>query len=164
VCVDVGSGSGCIGITCALEMRDSAWVCTDVSPATLAVATQNAHALGAEIFLQEADLLDAFVDESVNIVASNPPYIASKDVRVDPMVRKYEPEQALFSGEDGLETITRLVDQAQRVLKPDGILLFEFGQGQALSVRDLLANWQTKIVKDLAGIERVAIAKKDGGQ
>jgi release factor glutamine methyltransferase len=80
------------------------------------------------------------------------------------MVRKYEPEQALFSGEDGLETITRLVDQAQRVLKPDGILLFEFGQGQALSVRDLLANWQTKIVKDLAGIERVAIAKKDGDQ
>jgi release factor glutamine methyltransferase len=160
-CADVGTGSGCIGISCALERPESVWLCSDVSADALMIARENADTLGARVEFQQADLLDGVANGSLALIASNPPYIAEGDPRLDPAVREFEPESALLAGEDGLQVIRRLVEQACRALMPGGTLAFEFGAGQA--VDELLRGWETVILRDLAGIDRVAVATKPVG-
>jgi release factor glutamine methyltransferase len=159
-CVDVGTGSGCVGITAQLEVPKTDWFCTDVSRDALDVAHENAKKLQAPVQLIEADLLAPFAAESLDLVASNPPYVAEGDYRLDATVAQWEPNQALFAGDDGLTTIRNLILQAECVLKPGGFIALECGEGQAVEVCALVPDWKPITKRDLAGIERVVVATK----
>ena len=157
-CVDVGTGSGCVGLTLAIESPRSQWFCTDVSLPALCVARSNADALGASTALLNCNLLDAFADSSLDMIVSNPPYVAQGDANLDPGVERWEPAEALYAGTDGLDVIRDLIVGAERTLKRGGTLVFEFGMGQAGGVTELLDGWSPSIHRDLAGVERVATA------
>ena len=154
--VDVGTGSGAIGITLALEMGVEV-VATDISMSALGVAAANTCRLGAKVRFIGADLLACIADVSMDVVVSNPPYVPIADREtMQREVRDWEPAQALFAGEKGLDIYRRLIPEALRVLKPGGLLAVELGFGQADAVAGLAANWRKiEIANDLAGIARV---------
>lgn len=157
-CVDVGTGSGCIAVTLALE-NDVRCLATDTSSAALEVAVTNADKLNASVRFLQSDILRAFQKNAVNLVVSNLPYIADGDPRVETSVKDWEPPSSLYAGATGLEAISELIEQAAHVLKPNGWLALEFGIGQADAVRRLLENWNVEMRRDLAGIERFVLAQ-----
>ncbi|MGI4854572.1 MAG: peptide chain release factor N(5)-glutamine methyltransferase [Janthinobacterium lividum] len=159
---DVGTGSGILAITLALEYPNSSVLALDISPAALDVALMNAAVLGAgNVSLAESDLLQAAEGEPpFDLIVSNPPYIPLADAtELHPQVRDHEPHLALFGGDDGLDVIRRLLPEAAQLLKPDGWLLLETaGRNRALD--ELFRDWQNlRYVKDLQGVERVAVAR-----
>jgi release factor glutamine methyltransferase len=159
--VDVGCGSGAISVTLALEMSAEVWA-TDISPVALAVAAGNARKLGAQVHFVACDLSSAFDAGTMDLVASNPPYVALRDAPgLQREVRDYEPHVALFAGETGLEIYERLVKEAERVLRPGGALVMELGFKTSEPVSAMLGpRWQDmRIVPDLAGIPRVLAAR-----
>jgi release factor glutamine methyltransferase len=160
--LDVGCGSGAIAITLSLEMQRPVWAC-DVSPPALRLARDNARRLGAPVGFALGDLASAFASQSLDLLISNPPYVAESDRASLPReVRDYEPRLALFAGPEGLDIYRRLVVDAERVLKPGGRLTVELGCGQAEAVRRMLTPcWgDIEVVSDLAGIPRVLAACK----
>jgi len=156
--VDVGTGSGAIAITLALETKARV-TATDISSAALRVAEDNARRLNANVRFLECDLVP---EGSFDLVVSNPPYIALTDKpKLQREVRDHEPELALYGGEDGLDIYRRLIPEAARVLKPYGWLVMEIGSTQADAVGAMLSWWtHVEIRNDLAGLPRVAIARK----
>jgi release factor glutamine methyltransferase len=159
--LDVGAGSGCVGVTLALELG-SRVISTDVSAAALRIARANAGALHAAVDFLPCDLGSAFADTSFDVIVSNPPYIPLRDREgMKKEVRDFEPSLALFAGDDGLDVYQRLVPEAGRLLRPGGWLLMEIGQGQVEALRGLHAAWHdVRFVNDLAGIPRVVVARK----
>jgi release factor glutamine methyltransferase len=157
--LDIGTGSGTIAVTLALETK-ARMLATDVSAAALRIAQQNAHSLTAGIAFVACDLGAAFADRSFDLVVSNPPYIAGRDrASLQPEVRDHEPALALFGGDDGLAIYRRLIPEAARLLRPGGWLMMELGD--AVAVREMCADWaRVEIVNDLAGIPRVLIARR----
>jgi release factor glutamine methyltransferase len=157
--LDIGTGSGAIAVTLALETKAQV-VATDVSLAALQIAQQNARALSAPVTFIACDLGAGFADGSFDLVVSNPPYIAASDREsLQPEVRDHEPALALFGGEDGLAIYRRLIPEAARLLRPGGWLMMELGDARA--VREMCAGWaDVEIVNDLAGIPRVLIARR----
>jgi release factor glutamine methyltransferase len=161
VVLDVGTGSGAIGITLALETTGRFYA-TDISIAALRVAGENARRLSANISLVAADLTSAFSDRSFDLVASNPPYVPKTDQPVlQREVRDYEPAVALFGGPTGLEFYERLATEARRVLRPAGWLLLELGYNSLEPVREMLRSGWCDITlgQDLAGLPRVLAAR-----
>lgn len=157
--IDVGTGSGAIGVTLALE-TGAVVVATDLSGEALTVARANAATLRAPIQFIEADLLKPFADGAADLIVSNPPYV-SLDASLEREVRDHEPHLALFAGHSGLEIYRRLIPEALRVLKPGGTLALELGFGLADQVTALAANWRDiRIFPDLAGIPRVLVCEK----
>jgi len=161
--VDIGTGSGAIAVTVALELPQAAITAVDLSPEALEIAQENAENLGAKINFKNGDLLED-IEESFDLVLSNPPYIPESDrASLAVEVREHEPAMALFAGDDGLEVYRRLIPQAWARLVAGGWLLMEIGWGQAGSIRTLLeaAGFGNVIfIKDLAGIDRVACAQR----
>ncbi len=161
IVVDVGCGSGAIAVTLALE-SGRATVGTDISTAALCVAAANLTKLGANaVTLVACDLLAAIAHRSASLVASNPPYVPRTDKNVlQREVRDFEPEVALYGGEDGLEIYRRLVADAARVLKPGGSLVMEVAYNSDEAVRGMLARDFREIEMrcDLAGLPRVVCA------
>jgi release factor glutamine methyltransferase len=157
--LDIGTGSGVIAVTLALETRARVSA-TDISPAALRLAQQNAQRLGARVAFVACDLGAALADRSFDLVVSNPPYISESDHRtLSSEVRNHEPPLALLAGADGLAVYRRLIPEAARLLRPGGWLMMELGD--ALAVREMCADWSNlKIVPDLAGIPRVLVAQK----
>jgi len=157
--LDIGTGSGAIAVTLALETQVRV-TATDVSAAALRVARQNAAALGARVDFVACDLGAAFAEGSFDLVVSNPPYIAERyRAGLQAEVRDHEPALALFGGEDGLAIYRRLVPEAIRLLRPGGWLMMELGDAHA--VREICAGWNdVEIVNDLAGIPRVLVARR----
>jgi release factor glutamine methyltransferase len=157
--LDIGAGSGAIAVTLALETKARV-MATDVSPAALRIAQQNAHTLNAPVGFAACDLGAAFADGSFDLVVSNPPYIPKRDrASLQPEVRDHEPALALFGGDDGLAVYRRLIPEAARLLRPGGWLMMELGDADA--VREMCAAWTgVEILNDLAGIARVLIARK----
>ncbi len=155
--VDVGCGSGAIAVTLSLEMGTEVWG-TDISLAALSVAKRNARRLNARVRFVACDLASALAPGSMDLVVSNPPYVARRDSPgLQREVRDYEPHVALFAGETGLEIYARLVVDAERVLRPGGALVMELGFRTSDLVREMLGPvWQDiQLVPDLAGIPRV---------
>jgi release factor glutamine methyltransferase len=171
VVVDLGTGSGAIALSCAAELPiegTSVWA-TDISPDAVTVARANAAGLGraaANIRIAQGSWFDALADElrgSVDVVVSNPPYIAEGDREVAPDVLEWEPHSALFSGPDGLDDIRRIVSGALEWLRPGGLLLMEIGYRQGAAVSELLAGTGYRdidIRPDLAGRDRIAYARR----
>jgi release factor glutamine methyltransferase len=163
---DVGTGSGCLAVALARWLPACQVVAIDASDDALAVAKRNAlhHEVADRVQLLKGDLLTA-VAGPFDAVVSNPPYVPEAAITgLQPEVRDYEPLQALAGGVDGLDVIRRLVPGAAAVLRSGGWLLFEFGFGQADSVRTIIGTDRmlelVEIRADLAGIPRVAVARK----
>jgi release factor glutamine methyltransferase len=161
---DVGTGSGCIALALAKELRRAEIHATDISAAALEVARANAarHQLESLIQFREADLLAGSADNSFDFVVSNPPYVGeSEEDQVQLEVRKFEPRNAVFSGLTGIEVIARLIPQARAALKPGGRLVLEISGTIAEKVKELLRGWnEVQIRPDLQSIPRVALARK----
>ena len=157
--LDIGTGSGAIAATLALETKARV-IATDISLPALAVAQRNAQALGASVDFTACDLGSAFTDASFHLIVSNPPYVAERDrATLQPEVRDREPALALFGGDDGLTVYRRLIPEAARLLRPGGWLMMELGE--ATPVSEMLSDWHdVEIRNDLAGIPRVVIARK----
>jgi release factor glutamine methyltransferase len=159
--VDIGCGSGAIAVTLSLEMHADV-LATDISVAALAVAAKNAKTLNAPVEFVACDLATALAPASMDLVVSNPPYVALADAPgLQREVRDHEPHVALFAGETGLEIYARLVKEAERVLRPGGALVMELGFKTSEPVRAMLGPlWQdVQILPDLAGIPRVLLAR-----
>jgi release factor glutamine methyltransferase len=159
--IDVGTGSGAIAISVALELHTPVLAC-DLSLDALVVARRNAQTLAAPVEFIAADLLTPFAPGSFDAVLSNPPYIPLTDRdSLQREVRDYEPELALYGGPEGNDVYAKLFAQAARVVKPGGLLIVELGLG---SLDAVLAMAQTawhdiKTIDDLAGIPRVLAAR-----
>ena len=160
--LDVGTGSGAIAITLALEAARHTVFATDISLKALKVATQNAFTRRAQIPFLNADILTAIADQSLDAVVSNPPYVSSTDADLmQREVRDWEPHLALFAGATGLDIYRSLIPAAARVLKRGGLLAMEFGFGQAEALTALVSDWSgVEIKPDLAGIPRVLLCRK----
>ncbi len=164
--LDIGTGSGAIAVTLALEMRYAAVTGTDISPAALAVARQNAEANRASVPFAACDLGSAIAARCMDLVVSNPPYVPLEDkstIQVE--VRDHEPEVALYGGPKGTETYQRLIPDAARILKPGGWLVMELGYRSLDAVRAMLgAPWGAiEVTADLAGWPRVIAAQYRSG-
>jgi release factor glutamine methyltransferase len=159
--LDVGTGSGALAITLALEMGARSYA-TDISPAAAAVAVHNARRLGANAAVAVCDIMDGIRSESIDLVVSNPPYVPVRQREgLQREVRDWEPHAALFAGASGFEIYERIVTDAPRVLRPGGWLVMELGFGSLERVQQLVGGWQDVRVKpDLAGIPRVIAARR----
>ncbi|WP_308636737.1 N5-glutamine methyltransferase family protein [Paenibacillus silvisoli] len=178
--VDVGTGSGAIGVTLA-ALRPRWRICaSDLSPDALAVARTNAarHGAAARMTFVQGDLLGPFaqprpggVDGAaggvaglrIDVLVSNPPYIPAGDIAgLQPEVRDHEPRLALDGGDDGLTPYRRMAEQLAQLSAMPRIVGFELGMGQAEAVAELLRGigaWrEVRIIDDYAGIGRHVLA------
>ncbi|HAU36236.1 MAG TPA: peptide chain release factor N(5)-glutamine methyltransferase [Phycisphaerales bacterium] len=165
---DACTGSGCVAVAVAVNVREARALATDLSPAALDVARDNARRNGVadRVRVEQADLLDlpdSCADLSpFDAITANPPYVAEGDA-VAPSVR-HEPRQALYAGADGLDCLRRLIAQAPARLGAGGMLAVEFGAGQTDAVRELIVAAGTlgepRILRDHQGIERAAVTSK----
>jgi len=164
--LDVGTGSGCIAITIALEQPRVRVVATDISEAALAVAMDNARRLDTadRVTFRHGPLLAGW-NEPAELIVSNPPYVAGADrgALPDDVVR-YEPATSLFGGEDGLDVIRALIPAAATALVPGGWLVMEMGLGQADEVQRLIRDAPgldvVRLRADLQRILRVVVARR----
>ena len=159
--LDVGTGSGCIAVTLALEIVGAQVFASDISEAALQVASSNAARLGASVAFVCMDVLDAITGQ-FQFIASNPPYVRPGDIhRLQREVREYEPHVALFSPKDEMEIYSRLIRGAEALLSRGGHLLMEVGIGMDERVLELFgAGWEKLPSKtDLQGIPRTVIAR-----
>jgi release factor glutamine methyltransferase len=164
---DLGTGTGCIAITMALEFPAAQVFATDLSPGARDLAATNAELLGAVITILEgqkgnwAAPLESFAP--FDALLSNPPYIARGELpELQPEIREYEPLLALDGGEDGLNPYRLMARQCRAILRPGGFLAAELGAGQWQDVAAIFAaeGWQVEpALQDLAGIDRVIVAR-----
>jgi len=163
---DVGTGTGCIAVTLAAERPAARVLAIERSEDALALARANANRLSvaARIDFAHGDLLAGVAAGSLDVVVSNPPYIASREIEgLDPVVRDHEPRLALDGGADGLDLIRRLVPQALASLREGGRFWLEIGEEQGGAVRRLLADAGFRasgVRRDLSGRERMAWAQR----
>jgi release factor glutamine methyltransferase len=160
--IDVGTGSGCIAITLALELPEARVWASDISETALKTGRLNAVNLEAPVDFVCTDVLDGISGE-FDFVVSNPPYVRRGELHyLQREVREHEPHVALFSPEDELEIYHRLVHQSLVLLKPSGRLVMEIGFAMEQSVLSLFsADWTSLPTKtDLQGIPRTIIAEK----
>jgi len=163
--VDVGTGSGAIAVALAHNLPSAQIVATEISAPALAVAQSNTarHALADRVRFREGDLLAPVVGQLFDLVVSNPPYVPLADRNALTVeVRDYEPEQALFAGDDGLAIYRRLIPAAFSALVSGGFVVLEIGYGQADAIHALLNNagfCEIAFAPDLQGIPRVASAR-----
>jgi release factor glutamine methyltransferase len=159
--LDIGTGSGALAITLQLETGATVWG-SDISPAALAVAADNARRLNASVEFVACDLTEAVAPNSMDLLVANPPYVPLTHKQgLQREVREWEPHVALFGGEHGFEFYDRIVADAPRVLRPGGWLIMELGFGTHEHVARLVRDWAGgRIEPDLAGIPRVIAARR----
>jgi release factor glutamine methyltransferase len=158
---EIGVGSGCISTAILSNVSSATALALDVSHAALCCAAANAHANGvaSRLELRASDVLDALMpSETFDAIVSNPPYIPDAEIAgLQPEVRDFEPRTALTDGLDGLSIIRRIILDAPRFLRFEGVLLIEIGIGQASDVASMIDRsvWIDAIfLKDLQGIDR----------
>ena len=166
--LDMCTGSGCILISLALETHFLKGIGVDISKEALAIADRNCVSLKAEnIEFLESDLFDGLqgiFDNRFDVIVSNPPYIRTSVIEeLDEEVRVHDPMMALDGHEDGLYFYEAITAQSVDYVKAGGWLIYEIGYDQAEDVRNILIRCgfgNIQIVKDLAGLDRVAIGQK----
>jgi len=161
---DVGTGSGILAITLALELPSSTVLALDISPEALSIARENANRLApnANLTFLESDLFAAaLATERFDLIVSNPPYIPLTEApTLHPQVREHEPHLALFGGADGHDLFRRLIPQAWDRLVPGGTLLMETA-GRTPTLDALLSRWSNVHYRpDLQGTQRIAVASR----
>lgn len=161
--LDLGTGSGCLAVTLALELMGAEVVAVDVSAEALNIARRNAEALGAALRLHQGSWFSGLQGETFDLIVTNPPYVAAGDSHLGIGDLRHEPPGALVSGPDGLDAIREIAANAAAHLVPGGTVLIEHGYDQAPAVAALLrASGLSDIEhhRDLAGIERVTSARR----
>ena len=163
--LDLGTGSGAIAISLALQRPDAVVTATDVSQAALAIARRNAHHLQAiNVQCMQGSWYQALPTQAVfDVIVSNPPYIHATDPHLQQGDVRFEPRTALTDGADGLSDIRHIVAGAVAHLASYGAVYIEHGWDQARAVRDIFtAHGFTDVrsVCDLAGIERVTVGHR----
>lgn len=167
--LDLCTGSGCVGITLALERPRARVLATDASPGAVEVARANAGALGAaERFdARLGDLLAPVEGEApFDVVVANPPYVPRGEIPTLPPEVRREPPLALDGGPDGLEVVRRIATAAPGRLVPGGLLALEIGDGQGPAVHSLLeaaGYGSVRIERDLARHDRLALGTHPRG-
>jgi release factor glutamine methyltransferase len=160
--LDLGTGSGAIGLTLAKNIPRSQVTCVDISSEALAIAQKNATLLGLNtIQFYQGSWFDALTDQ-FDVIVSNPPYIPAGDQHLSMGDLRFEPSSALTDHDDGLSAYRQIFQQAPAHLKRDGLIVVEHGYDQSEAVCQLLSNGQYIDIKahlDLAGIKRAASAK-----
>ncbi len=159
-CVDVGTGSGCLAVALATEFPRAGIVAIDISGAALDVAARNAarHGVADRIRFLRSDLLDA-VAHRADVIVANPPYVPA-GVGLSPDITRFEPAVALYSGDQGLTALDRLIRSARGHLVDGGLFVVEFGFGQDEQVEALAreSGWSgIEFIADLQSIPRVAV-------
>jgi release factor glutamine methyltransferase len=163
---DVCTGSGCVAVAIAFERPHARVIAADDSAAALDVARRNTirHAVADRVDCVRGDLLKP-LSGTFDVIVANPPYVPTgARAGLQPEVRDFEPATALFAGADGLDIIRRLVVESPARLTQDGYLMFEFGDGQEMAVRQLISASDglrmVDVKRDLQGIARIAIVKR----
>ena len=172
---DLCTGSGCIAVAIAKNYPNARIIATDICDAALAVAAGNVekHQLKDRITLLCGDLFDPIMPQldvdKLDLIVCNPPYVSTAEYeKLDKNVKDYEPKVALFAGVDGLDIYRRIIERADRFLKPDAALMLEIGYAQGQAVRQLLektgektdAFAEIKIEKDIHNNDRIVSARK----
>ena len=163
--LDLGTGSGCLLLALLKECPMATGLGIDVSPSALEIARLNGASLG---LASRASWLcgywGASLEGGFDVIVSNPPYIASSAAGdLAPEVRDFEPERALFAGEDGLDAYRSMAPDLRRLVMPDGIVCLEVGFGQASDVSAILADAGLETIdtrRDLAGIDRCLVLRR----
>jgi release factor glutamine methyltransferase len=161
--LDLCTGSGCIGVTLALERPGARVVATDVSPGALELARLNAERLGARLELLQGDLFEPVPAElRFHVIAANPPYVPAAELPGLARELRHEPALALDGGADGLSVIRRLVAEAPGRLAPGGTLVIEMHESHlerlpALCLAAGLTGVEAR--RDLAGLPRFVVAR-----
>ena len=156
--LELGTGSGCIAVTLALEKPKTTVVATDISEEALTVARENARRLQADNLTFRAGEWFGAVkpNEKFDLIVSNPPYIAEGDRHLPAL--RWEPVTALTAGVDGLDDIRHIAAEALFHLRDNGVLAFEHGYDQGAAVRNILLQLGYRSVvtlRDLGGNDRV---------
>lgn len=161
--LDLCAGSGCIGISLAMDYPDSAVVLVEKYPEAKRYLDENITLNGA--YNAMAILGDVFEGtantEKYDLIVSNPPYIPPKEMEIISPETRFEPQTALLGGEDGLDFYRAIIKNYKNSLKDGGMLAFEVGINEAQKVLALLEEngfQETKIIKDLNSVERVVTA------
>ncbi len=162
--VDLGTGSGAIALAMATEVPHARVFGVENSPLAYVWTRQNFRAIGGDnarpVFVDLADALPE-LDGSVAVVVSNPPYIPLGAIPRDPEVRLFDPEHALYGGEDGLDVVRTVSTTARRLLHDGGILVLEHGELQGEAIASLLREdgWGAIAThRDLLGRDRATTA------
>ena len=168
IVADLGTGSGVIALSVAVECPAARVYATDVSPDALAVASANLAGLGraaARVTLHEGDWFEALpgaLRGSIDVVVSNPPYIGAGE-ELPTVVADWEPAVALWSGPTGREAVEQVVDGASQWLRPGGALVVEVASHRAQESASLVSGAgfaDVRLERDLAGLERVVIGRR----
>jgi len=127
--LDIGTGSGCIAIACALHFPEAAVDAVDLSPEALAVAARNVarHGLEARLHLHQGDVFAPLGDRQFDLIVANPPYVSDAEMSALPEEYRHEPDLALRAGGDGLDVVRRILRGAESHLAPGGVLVVEVG-------------------------------------
>jgi release factor glutamine methyltransferase len=142
VAIDLGTGSGAIAIAMATEVPQTKVYAVELSKAAFAYAAKNIEANAAMVELRLGAMQNVVFDlvGGLDVVISNPPYIPNSAIPKDPEVRNYDPELALYGGEDGLDVIRDISGIAAALLRSGGLLVLEHADGQSEAIRELLLN------------------------
>lgn len=155
---DVCCGSGCIGIALKKRFSELNLICSDLSPAALTIAKQNAEKNAVEIKFLEGDLLEPFVSVKADFLVCNPPYISEGEYQtLSKEVKNFEPKKALVAGPTGLEFYMRLSRELKEKMQPGGKVWMEIGHQQGPSLIQLFSNYpakQVQVEKDYSGHDR----------
>ena len=142
VAIDLGTGSGAIAIAMAIEVPQTKVYAVELSQSAFDYATKNIEANFAAVELRLGAMQEVVSDlvGGVDVVISNPPYIPDSAIPIDPEVRNFDPELALYGGEDGLDVIRDISGIAAALLRAGGLLVLEHADGQSDAIRELLLN------------------------
>ncbi|MGO3168269.1 peptide chain release factor N(5)-glutamine methyltransferase [Senegalia sp. (in: firmicutes)] len=165
--MDIGTGSGAITLSLAYYIKDAYIYSVDISEDAIRIARKNKRRMKLEdkVKFINKDILEGFpqIDEKMDIIVSNPPYIPSRDIDdLQIEVSKYEPRLALDGGDDGLVFYKYITKKAREKLTEDGVLCYEIGYDQGLSVKNIMNENSFKnieILKDLSGRDRVVVGR-----
>ncbi|MCE7057489.1 peptide chain release factor N(5)-glutamine methyltransferase [Algoriphagus sp. AGSA1] len=163
--LDIGTGTGCIPISLALELDHPEVFGVDISEEALEIAAKNAEELGAKVIFSSCDILTELPEvEALDILVSNPPYIPVQEKsQMHKNVLDFEPGLALFvSNEDPLIFYRTIAEKGKQLLKPDGKLYFEINEKYGNEVAELMTNlgyFEVQVLKDLNGKDRIVVAR-----
>lgn len=161
--LDIGTGSGCVGISIAKFCPNAEVTLLDYSEAILEVASENAKLNGVDVKLEHCDILEEIPEGKYDVIVSNPPYIETDTIfSLDNIVTSYEPPEALDGGFDGLLFYQRIAEIAPEIMEENSYIAFEIGYNQGESVSEILDEAEfssVKVIKDPCENDRVVTGK-----
>ena len=162
--LDLGCGSGVIGLTLKHFFPNASLTLTDISDEALKVAKENANNLNLDVNFIKSDWLSNIPIDKYNVIVSNPPYIMI-DEEIEEIVKNNEPHLALYGGNDGLDCYRKILKDINRYLKEDYLIAFEIGylEGEKLKelIKETIPNSRVTIKKDLSNKDRMLFVEKN---